>query len=78
MNKLIVPLLTLVGMLGTTAAITSLSGIQEASAQGCGPTFKNCFCYSSFSGTACFENKGDCNKAQKNDLGATSRCFKQG
>jgi hypothetical protein len=76
----------------TTAAIAMLSattfisynGVQQAFAdtKNCaggtpGTTAANCYCYSfDGGGTACYTNKGDCQKAQRSDSLATSGCFK--
>jgi hypothetical protein len=71
-----------VAMVGGVTTITSLMTIQEAEAAQCTSTIgpsTSCYCYSGsgFVIKTCFENKGDCQKAQRADVLATSGCFRQ-
>ena len=57
------------GVLAGAMTITSLNAIQEASAaKDCTADANNCYCYSNvLGGKICFGNKGECQKAQRED-----------
>jgi hypothetical protein len=65
-------------ILGTATIITSYNGMQQAFAasKNCTVTGTSCWCYTTSSGVTCYQNKGDCNKAQKSDVAATRDCSK--
>jgi hypothetical protein len=67
------------GVLAGAMTITSLSANQEASAaKDCTADANSCYCYSNvLGGKICFGNKGECQKAQREDQLAASGCFRQ-
>lgn len=84
MNKLSLLLISLAAIAGLTVAtpFVGFSAIPRASAASNCDGFlltDTCYCYTSAAAAnkICFENKGECNKAQRSDSLASSGCFRQ-
>jgi hypothetical protein len=79
MHLIIILVIIAAGGLVGAVTITSLNAAQEASAaKDCTGDVNSCYCYANtLGGKICFGNKGECQKAQREDQLAAGGCFKQ-